>query len=67
LAYTNDDFQGINRTDNDYLAGAGAKYLLNRYLYLGADYLYEHRESSGSAATNPFDRNIFMLRLSTQL
>jgi hypothetical protein len=67
LAYENDDFQGINRTDNDILAGGGAKYLLNQYLYLGADYTYEHRDSSGSAATTPFDRDIFMLRLSTQL
>jgi hypothetical protein len=67
LTYANDDFQGINRTDNDYLAGVGAKYLLMRYLYLGADYTYEHRDSSGTAAANLFDRNIFMLRLSTQL
>ena len=65
--YANDDFQGINRTDSDYLAGAGAKYLLNRNLYLGASYTYEHRDSSGAQATNPFTRNIFLLRVSTQL
>lgn len=67
VAYANDDFQGINRTDNDYLVGAGAKYLLTRNLYLGADYAFEHRESSGTQAINPFSRNIIMLRLSTQL
>jgi hypothetical protein len=67
LTYANDDFHGINRTDNDYLAGAGAKYLLSRNFYLGADYTLEHRDSSGTLATNPFTRNIFMLRLSTQL
>jgi hypothetical protein len=67
LAYANDDFQGINRTDDNYLAGAGAKYLLTRHFYLGADYTLEHRESAGTAATNPYTRNIFMIRLSTQL
>jgi hypothetical protein len=66
-SYVNDAFKGISRTDNYYLVGAGAKYLLNRYLYLSLDYIYEQRESSGSAAINPFARNIIMLRLSTQL
>lgn len=65
--YANDAFQGINRTDDDYQVGVGARYLLNRYLYLGANYTFEHRDSSGTAAINPFSRNIFMLRISTQL
>jgi len=64
--FVNDDFQGANRTDNDYLLGAGVKYLVNRYFYLGADYTFEHRDSSGTQATNQFTRNIFMLRASTQ-
>lgn len=65
-SYANDDFQGINRSDNDYLAGMGSKYLLNRNLYLGATCTFEHRESTGTQAANPFSRNIFMLRASTQ-
>jgi hypothetical protein len=66
-AYVNDDFKGINRTDDGYDVGAGAKYLLNRYLYLGANYTYERRDSSGTAAATPFTRNIFLVRVSTQL
>lgn len=67
IAYANDDFQGISRTDDNYVAGVGAKYLLTRHFYFGGDYTLQHRESNGSAATNPFTRNIFMIRLSTQL
>ncbi|HUH83123.1 MAG TPA: outer membrane beta-barrel protein, partial [Stellaceae bacterium] len=66
VTYANDDFQGENRTDSDYLATVGAKYLLNRNLYLGANYTFEHRDSSGTQAINQFNRNIFMLRASTQ-
>jgi len=66
VTFANDDFQGEDRTDNDYLASIGAKYLLNRNLYLGATYTFEHRDSSGTAAVNQFNRNIFMLRASTQ-
>ena len=66
VTYANDDFQGEDRTDSDYLASIGAKYLLNRNLYLGATYTFEHRDSSGAQAINQFTRNIFMLRASTQ-
>jgi hypothetical protein len=66
-AYVNDDFKGIDRTDKGFNAGVGAKYLLNRNLYLGANYTFERRISSGAAGIGPFSRNIFMLRVSTQL
>lgn len=66
LTYANDDFQGEDRTDSDYMASIGAKYLLNRNLYLGATYTFEHRDSSGAQAINQFTRNIIMLRASTQ-
>jgi hypothetical protein len=66
-AFVNDDFKGIDRTDNAYQAGVGAKYLLNRNLYLGANYTFERRISSGAAGIGPYSRNIFLVRLSTQL
>src|SRR5260221_1368853 len=66
-SYVSDDFKGINRTDNYYLAGAGAKYLLNRNLYLGANYTYERRVSGRSFPIGAFSRNIFIVRISTQL
>ena len=67
VSYENDAFVGINRTDNRYDAGFGARYLLNRNLYLGASYTYTRRNSSGSAEINPFTRNLFLIRLGTQL
>jgi hypothetical protein len=66
-AYTNDSFSGINRTDNVFAVGTGARYLMNRYVYLGFSYSFAHRESTGAQAISPFSDNIFMLRLSTQL
>ena len=67
LAYTNDNFQNISRVDNSYGAGVGVKYLFNRYLYLGANYTFQHVDSTGTSAMTPFTRNIILLRLSTQL
>ena len=65
--YINDDFKGVNRTDNGFDAGVGAKFLVRRELYLGASYTYSHRDSSGPQAGSPFSENIFMLRIATQL
>jgi hypothetical protein len=67
LAYTNDAFENITRTDNVYSGTAGVKYLLNRHLYVGANYTYLRVNSNGQAAMTPFSQNIFLLRISTQL
>ncbi|HET7594266.1 MAG TPA: outer membrane beta-barrel protein, partial [Stellaceae bacterium] len=66
-AYLNDDFKGIDRTDKVYQAGVGAKYLLSRNLYVGGNYTFQRRISSGTSGIGPFSRNIFLLRVSTQL
>jgi hypothetical protein len=67
ITYTNDAFQNITRVDNIYAIGAGAKYLLNRNLYLGGSYLFQKVDSSGQAAMFPYTSNLFLLRISTQL
>lgn len=67
VSYTNDAFQGINRTDNIYSIGGGAKYLMTRNFYLGGSYVYEKVDSTGFGAMFPYYANIFLLRLSTQL
>lgn len=64
--YENDAFQGVSRTDNVFSAGGGAKYLLNRNLYLGGSFSYQQRSSSGTAPGLPYTQSIVMLRLSTQ-
>jgi hypothetical protein len=66
VSYVNDDFQGINRTDNNYGFGVGAKYLMNRYFAAGVSYGYSHRQSGGAQATTPYSDNLIMIRLYTQ-
>lgn len=60
-----DDFEGISRTDKFYTAGAGADYLLNRYLTLGARYVFQKRDSDASG--NDYTRNLFSLSVKAQL
>ncbi len=67
LSFEGDSWKGINRNDEIYGIGIGAKYLMNRNLYLGASYTFQRRDSSGAAAGVPYTQNILMLRLSTQL
>jgi hypothetical protein len=77
LAWYHDDYHGITLTDNNYQAGVGAKYLLNRHLYLGLNYTYARYlpSGTGTAAAGgatpapvlfPYTQNIVMLRASTQ-
>jgi hypothetical protein len=65
-SYINDNFDGINRADNDYAFGAGARYMMNRYYYLGFSYSHSRRESGGTQATTPYSDNLVIMRLSTQ-
>jgi hypothetical protein len=62
--YENDSFQGITRTDNVFTIGAGARYLVNRNLFLGGSFSYYQRNSTISRAS--FSQNVLMLRVGTQ-
>lgn len=61
---TNNDYEGTNRTDWFYIGNVGARYLLNRNLYLSAGYLFRHRTSN---EVNNFDQNLIRIGLQTQL
>lgn len=65
VGYENDDFGSIGRTDDYYLAGAGAKYLINHNFWISGGYNYAHRESN-QAGTN-FDDHILFARISAHL
>lgn len=65
LGYENDDFSGINRTDNYYLAGIGAKYLINHNFWGSLGYNFAHRDST-AAGTN-FDDHVILARVSAHL
>jgi hypothetical protein len=67
--YQNDDYKGIDRTDNRVDLGGGVRYMFTRNLYLGGSYTFSHRDSSGAASgsANGFERNLFLVRLGAQL
>ncbi|MPY74205.1 MAG: outer membrane beta-barrel protein [Alphaproteobacteria bacterium] len=60
-----DDFEGISRTDKFFTLSAGASYLMNRYLSLGARYSYSNRNSNEAGAD--YDRNLISLLLTAKL
>lgn len=63
--YENDDFEGIARSDNIYVLGAGAKYLINRNFALSGGYSFRTRSSDASGAD--FSQHITFIRLSSHL
>ena len=66
-SYETDAWRNINRNDRLVGIGLGAKYLMNRNLYLGFTWNYYDRYSSGALSTTPYSQNIFLFRLSTQI
>ncbi len=59
-----DDFEGIDRVDYVYGAGADVTYLINRYLSAGLDYSFQTRDSD--AAGEDFDNHIVLGRVRLQ-
>lgn len=55
FGYRRDDFDGISREDDNYRAGVGANYTLNRHFILNARYAFRNRSSS--TAGNDFTQN----------
>lgn len=48
LTYSNQDFQGVTRTDNIYSGGLGGRYLINKNLSAGLNASYSDRNSNVS-------------------
>jgi hypothetical protein len=61
VGYTDDGYQGINRTDDEFDANVGAHYLINRNLRATADVTYYNRSSNVVGV--PYDRIVGMLAL----
>jgi len=64
ISASQDDFEGIDRSDEIYRASVDAKYLLNRYASIGGTYSYRMRNSD--VGTSEFTENVFFLRLLVQ-
>ena len=65
-SYNNDDYQGIDRTDDRWSAGLSATYLLNRNVGLTAGYLHTAQRSAGAARFVNFEDNKWSLSLVLQ-
>jgi hypothetical protein len=65
LQWRQDDFTGVERTDNVYTAGAGATYLINRNFYLTGGYTYETRKSDVTGSD--YKDNLIFLRVGAQM
>lgn len=63
--YGNRDYEGISRNDDVWIAGAGAEYLMNRYMEIDAKYRFDSRDSSES--TEDYDRNLILLSLTLKM
>jgi len=59
LLYIQDDFQGIDRSDDIYGAMFGVSYLMNRYASVTLSYEYLGRDSEVDSAN--FDKNVVLL------
>ncbi|MDR3450378.1 MAG: outer membrane beta-barrel protein [Alphaproteobacteria bacterium] len=62
--YTAFDFQLVPRHDDQYDAGTGVRYYLNRNVYTDLTYDFQRRTSSDSS--NNFDRNVALVRVGLQ-
>lgn len=63
--YVRDDFDGTDRTDNTFLAGAGVRYLLNRNLAVDGTYRFTTRDSDASEAE--YDRSVVRVGVTARL
>jgi hypothetical protein len=66
VRYTRDDFQNASgRVDNRFDVGPDITYLINRYLSVGAGYVFTKQDSDDNE--EEFTRNVISLRLTAQL
>lgn len=64
VSYSNDDFKGIDRSDDIYRFGLDANYMMFRNLYLRGGYRFRSRDSEFAGAD--FAENIVFIRLQAQ-
>jgi hypothetical protein len=66
FSYNHDSYQGLDRTDDRWGAGLGAKYLFTREVGLGLNFNHDSQVSSGANRFINFDINRVMLNLVLQ-
>jgi hypothetical protein len=66
FSYNHDSYQGLDRTDERWTAGIGAKYLFTREVGVGLNFNHDSQVSSGVDRFINFDINRVMLNLVLQ-
>jgi hypothetical protein len=66
VSYGNDDYDGIDRTDNRFAAQASATYLISRHLGASLAVSHYEQDSDGADSGVSFDINKLMVSLVTQ-
>jgi hypothetical protein len=64
LGYSNDDFKGIDRSDDIFFAGLGASYFMTRNFYIRGG--YEHRMRDSNIVGSDYTENVVFVRLQAQ-
>jgi hypothetical protein len=64
IGAANDDYKGINRTDDTFRFGVNARYLMHRNLYLSGGYNYRARESN--IAGSDYEENVVSVQVGVQ-
>ena len=67
FAFVNDDYDGIDRTDNFYVGGVGARYLITRNFNASLGYRFVQRNSSGDDDVNDYTRNLVRIGVQAQM
>ncbi|MFN4090598.1 MAG: outer membrane beta-barrel protein [Alphaproteobacteria bacterium] len=67
LSYWRQEYEGIDRDDDVFLASGGAIWQANRHLGVGATYTHERRESRGRAAGIDYRDNRLVLTVTGRL
>jgi hypothetical protein len=65
VAFSRDDFEGIDRADDTFDVGAGVSYLLNRNFSIDGNYTFTKRWSD--LETEEFERNRFLIGVTARL
>lgn len=60
VEYRNDNFKGVDRNDDRFLAGLGGEFLLNRNVSFFAEYGFEHRSSDNPTVDDFTENSIFV-------
>jgi len=61
FSYANEDFQQIDREDDDYVVGVRATYLINEYFFAGLS--FEHEVSDSTVPSRDFEASTVAFRL----